>query len=594
MQNEDVLRGRYKIIRNLGRGGFGETYLAEDLDRPSHPKCVVKKLHATFNSVKELEIAKRFFNTEAQALYNLGDRHSQIPRLLAHFEEDSNFYLVQDCVDGQDLSKEFAAGRCWNESQVTSFLKDILGILAFVHQQKVIHRDIKPANIIRRKQDGKMVLIDFGAVKEIQTIVNTQGNTHLTVGIGTQGYMPPEQRLGKPRLSSDIYAVGMTAIQALTGTPPERLPENEETDEVVWREQAKVSDRLAAIIDKMVKPQYRDRYQSAIEVLEDIYALANPPQAQTAPQSKSKQANGGSTVISKQTKQQSVTTRQQSVVSNTAPDEPKPKHSFGFAIALSIMGAVAATLGVSQLVDYLQSKPASQPVAQAPTQPSPETIASPELVETPVASPYSPTTPESSPSAITSATPEISPVSLAQGQSIVSITEMNCLTTNAAPNYQSFQKLSQNTTKGLTIGQEVVTPVATLSSFNFESQLGSDIAILVSTPAGVACNLEPPESGSQYRRLTLAVGVSNTSLYIGQASKIRLTAYANQKNIGSKEVIRGGKQFWNIDVTNVQNIALQAECIKGDAYTSRSVGTGTYGQQFELCPALVFTQADLK
>lgn len=119
-------------------------------------------------------------------MYNLGDLHAQIPRLLAHFEENSNFYLVQDFVDGQDLSKEFASGNCWNEAQVISFLKDILKILEFVHQQYVIHRDIKPANIIRRKQDGKMVLIDSGAVKEIQTVANTQGNTHLTVGIGTQ------------------------------------------------------------------------------------------------------------------------------------------------------------------------------------------------------------------------------------------------------------------------------------------------------------------------------------------------------------------------------------------------------------------------
>lgn len=169
----------------MGRGGFGETYLAEDLDRPGQPKCVVKKLRAAFNSVKELEVAKRFFNTEAQVLYNLGDRHAQVTRLLAHFEENSNFYLVQDFVDRQDLSKKFASGKRWNESQATSFLKDILGILAFVHQQHVIHRDIKPANIIRRKQDGKLVLIDFGAVKELQTVVNTQGNTHLTVGIGT-------------------------------------------------------------------------------------------------------------------------------------------------------------------------------------------------------------------------------------------------------------------------------------------------------------------------------------------------------------------------------------------------------------------------
>lgn len=105
MQNEDVLRGRYEIVRDLGRGGFGETYLAEDLDRPSHPKCVVKKLRATFNSVKEIEIARRFLNTEAQVLYNLGDRHPQIPRLLAHFEEDSNFYLVQDLVFGANNTR---------------------------------------------------------------------------------------------------------------------------------------------------------------------------------------------------------------------------------------------------------------------------------------------------------------------------------------------------------------------------------------------------------------------------------------------------------------------------------------------------------
>lgn len=120
MQNA-TLRGRYKIVKNLGRGGFGETYLAEDLDRPSYPKCVVKKLHATFNSVQQLEIAKRFFNNEAQVLYNLGDRHGQIPRLLAHFEENNEFYLVQDFVDGHDLSTEISSGIKWNEAQVIFF-----------------------------------------------------------------------------------------------------------------------------------------------------------------------------------------------------------------------------------------------------------------------------------------------------------------------------------------------------------------------------------------------------------------------------------------------------------------------------------------
>lgn len=114
MQNT-ILKRRYKIVKSLGRGGFGETYLAEDLDRPSQPQCVVKKLHATFNSAKDIEVAKSFFNKEAQVLYSLGERHTQIPRLLAHFEEKGEFYLVQDFVDGQDLNREMASGRKWNE-----------------------------------------------------------------------------------------------------------------------------------------------------------------------------------------------------------------------------------------------------------------------------------------------------------------------------------------------------------------------------------------------------------------------------------------------------------------------------------------------
>lgn len=588
MQNT-VLRGRYKIVQDLGRGGFGETYLAEDLDRPSQPKCVVKKLRATFNSVKELEIAKRFFNTEAQVLYSLGDRHAQIPRLLAHFEEDRNFYLVQDFVDGKDLSQEFASGKKWNESQVATFLKDILGILAFVHQQKVIHRDIKPANIIRCKQDGKLVLIDFGAVKEIQTIVNTQGNTHLTVGIGTQGYMPLEQRAGKPRYNSDIYAVGMTAIQALTGISPEKLPEDEQTDEVIWQGQAKVSDRLAAILTKMVKPHYRDRYQSAIEVIEDIYDLANPPRVQTARQSKSKHLEGntarqakskqagGSTVISNVTKQQSVTTRQQSVVSDIAPDEPKPKHSFGFAIALSAMAAVAATLGVSQLAAYLQSKPASQPIVQTPIQPSPEPI------ETPVASPSS--LPVGSPSPIASATPEASPitspvlttplaspVAASTSQTPVLLTEAKCLTTTANKSEESLVKGPEDET----IGQEVVTAVAYLRGYANR--------IYTSVPAGVACRIDSPESSYQFRKLKLTFGVSNTNPNTGtnkDSAVVQLTVYRNLQKVGSKEVQRGEKQSWEVDVTNTQNIALEAECVK----TKRS---GRF------CPSIVFTQADLE
>ncbi len=527
MQNT-ILRGRYKITKTLGRGGFGETYLAEDLDRPSQPRCVVKKLHATFNSDKDLEVAKRFFNNEAQVLYNLGDRHAQIPRLLAHFEEKSEFYLVQDFVDGQDLSKEMASGRKWQEVQVISSLKDILGILEFVHSQNVIHRDIKPANIIRRP-DNTLALIDFGAVKEIQTVVHTQSISHLTVGIGTQGYMPLEQRAGKPRFNSDIYAVGMTAIQAITGIPPEKLPEDPQTDEVLWRDQAQVSDHLANILDRMVKLQFRDRYQSATEVLQDL-DNQTPTQSATT-QSRSNHANG-STVIANETRQQ-VATKQQPVISNTVPDESKPKRSLGFAIALAVMGAVAATLGATQLVSFLQSKPASQPIAQVP----PQSVAAP--VETPVASPsLSPIAPETSPSPIASTAPQSNPIvpvpatpevgSIApNSQSVVSLTEVKCLTTTANGNDESLVKGPTDET----IGQEVVTAVAYLR--------GSSYGIDSNTPAGIACLLSSPDLPVKFRKLKLTFGVSNTNPYTGtndDNAVLRLTAYRDRQKIGLKEV----------------------------------------------------------
>lgn len=265
-----ILRGRYAIIKQLGSGGFGETYIAEDRDLPGSPKCVVKRLQPQSDDPFVLQTAKRLFDTEAAVLYQLGS-HDQIPRLMAHFEENQQFYLVQEFVDGRDLSQELFPGVRWSEAQVLAFLRDTLRILEFVHQQNVIHRDIKPANIIRRFSDNKLALIDFGAVKEIRSLVTTiQAQSGSSVAIGTPGYMPGEQAVGKPRFSSDIYALGMTAIQAATGVPPEQLKEDITTGEVSWRSHAQVSEATAKIIDKMVRSHFRDRYQSASEVLADL------------------------------------------------------------------------------------------------------------------------------------------------------------------------------------------------------------------------------------------------------------------------------------------------------------------------------------
>ncbi len=272
-----TLRNRYQIIKDLGQGGFGDTYLAKDLDLPGQPHCVVKHLKPKGLKPADLPIAKRLFDKEAETLHKLGKLHDQIPSLFAHFEEKGKFYLVQDFIEGHDLTKELILGKKLSESYTITLLHDILAVLAIVHQQNVIHRDLKPANLMRR-QDGKIILIDFGAVKEISTIVvNAQGQTKLTIGIGTPGYTPSEQANGKPKLASDIHAVGMIGIQALTGQPPYTLPEDPQTGEVIWRNQAQVSNNLANVLDKMVRDHFSQRYQNAEQALQAILSLSPPP-----------------------------------------------------------------------------------------------------------------------------------------------------------------------------------------------------------------------------------------------------------------------------------------------------------------------------
>ncbi len=272
------LKGRYRIIKALSSGGFAQTYIAEDTQRPGSPKCVVKHLMPATNNSQFMELARRLFNSEAQTLENLG-RHDQIPQLLAYFEENQEFYLVQELIEGHPLRDEMPPGTQMSEPQVLGILQDVLKTLEFVHGHGVIHRDIKPHNIIRRQQDNKLVLIDFGAVKQIGTHLATTVGLGIastaSVVIGTNGYIPPEQAVGHPRLNSDIYALGMTAIQALTGLFPLQLPQDAYTGNLIWQNQVNVSEQLAAVLNKMIYRDCLGRYQSAAEVLNALKNITN-------------------------------------------------------------------------------------------------------------------------------------------------------------------------------------------------------------------------------------------------------------------------------------------------------------------------------
>jgi serine/threonine protein kinase len=267
-----ILDGRYKVVKELAAGGFSQTYLAEDMRLPGNPKCVVKHFNPAVSDPYFLKKSLELFKAEAEILQQLG-QHDQIPRLYAYFEEEQEFYLVQEFVAGHPLSSELLPGGRLPEARVMRLVLDVLEILQYVHRCGVIHRDIKPDNLIRRHADGKLVLIDFGTVKQVQNqLLNSQPQRRVTMPIGTPGFMPYEQEQGNSCPNSDIYALGMLALQALTGMHPSQFG-RQPNGEVIWRSHATVSNQLARIVDKMVSYEPTQRYQTTDEVIAALEKL---------------------------------------------------------------------------------------------------------------------------------------------------------------------------------------------------------------------------------------------------------------------------------------------------------------------------------
>ncbi len=266
------LRDRYSVIQALAKGGFGATFLAKDEALPGNPVCVIKQLRPSANAPEVLSMARELFAREAQTLGRIGN-HPQVPRLLDYFEEDGQFYLVQEYINGLTLHQEIKRNGPMTEAGVKQFLSEILEILLYIHERQVIHRDIKPNNLIRRAEDGRLVLIDFGAVKNQvnQTFSNQPEQTTLTAySIGTAGFAPPEQIAMRPVFASDIYAVGVTCLYLLSGKTPKEINYNPLTGEMLWEREVFISQHLTGVLKKMLDASVRHRYQSASEVLKAL------------------------------------------------------------------------------------------------------------------------------------------------------------------------------------------------------------------------------------------------------------------------------------------------------------------------------------
>ena len=283
-----ILADRYIPSKLIGQGGFGAAFLARDRYKPKMPQCVVKLFQPSRNlDAHELAIAQNLFEREAVVLEELGRKHSQIPDLYAFFTPIVNnsrgtgseqyFYLAQEFIDGDDLETELKRKGKFTEVEVTVVLAEILKVLQFIHDHNTIHRDIKPSNIMR-DQEGRLYLLDFGAVKQIAA---GGGKQQKSTGIYSLGFAPPEQISGSQVYpSTDIYALAVTCITLLTGKPAEELYDSF-NHSWHWQSYApKISDRLIDTLNKMLLPTPAQRFQSASAALA---ALAVNPSSPPSP-----------------------------------------------------------------------------------------------------------------------------------------------------------------------------------------------------------------------------------------------------------------------------------------------------------------------
>lgn len=376
-----LLNNRYQVIQVLGSGGFGETFLAEDMHMPSRRRCVIKQLKPVINNPQMYQVVQQRFEREAATLEYLGEASDQIPNLYAYFPENGQFYLIQEFIHGQTLTNIVETTRVLSEAVVREILVSLLTVLDYVHSKGIIHRDIKPDNIILRASDRKPVLIDFGAVKETMvSVVSQPGKLNQSMVIGTPGFMPSEQAVGQPVYATDIYSLGLTAIYLLTGRQPYELQTNAQTGEIQWQQFApQVSPNLAAVLTQAIKPHASDRFSTASKILAALQSQTpiptNPPKTQATVN-----LSPGAAVPRQPSQPRPAQTNAPVIPPPSSGSSWRKPLIFASAIAIGLLAAavVTAITRKPQAEAPVATTPASEPITQSPP-------TAPEPADTPVA-----------------------------------------------------------------------------------------------------------------------------------------------------------------------------------------------------------------
>ena len=381
-----TLQNRYRVLQELGHGGFGRTYLAEDVGR-FNERCAVKELEPQKGD-QFSDKALQLFQREATILYNI--EHPQIPKFQAIFEENQRLFLVQDYIDGVTyrdlLNQRLQQGMTFSEAEVRQFLQQILPVLAHIHGKGIIHRDVSPDNVMQRRADSLPVLIDFGVVKEVVTRIQPPGTHSQATSVGKLGYAPSEQmQSGRAYPSSDLYALAVTAIVLLTGKEPQEIFDDVN---LTWNLPPNLSPGLLQVLRRATSYRPGDRYQSVSEMAQALGATGTVGAMAGRPAPPPSQMR---TVAVGRPYQPTQVAAPPPATNYAAPvplAEPTSVWENPWAVAV-IGGALAllAGLGGWTVVSLLNRTPAPTPTPEITIDPQPTAPPTPTPEPTPEASP---------------------------------------------------------------------------------------------------------------------------------------------------------------------------------------------------------------